>query len=230
MAGKKSPPDKRLTDNPFKQLKRLSVSKPPKSAEQEPPPQQAEPEEKPPGPSGEPGEDNQLFAREMEWLGVERRMEGEDGVPHRQKNPSSTRLAEPGNSDRDDDLLFQRAVCRLDKTFKEEATDVEPRRCSEPSRLRQLKRGGVKPEAQLDLHGLRREEALTRLGFFLENARHHGFDCVLIITGKGAQLTGGAVLRSAVLDWLAANREHLKEWVEAPRRYGGSGALVVFLR
>ena len=230
MAGKKSPSDNRLTDNPFKRLKGLSVSDPPKSAEQAHPPQQVDPEEKSPGPSDEPGEDEQLFAREMEWLGVERRLRSEDDMPHRQNKSVSTRSAEPGEPAGDDDLLFQRAVGRLDKTFKKEATDVEPHRCSEPNRLRQLKRGSVKPEAQLDLHGLSREDALTRLGFFLENARHHGFHCVLIITGKGSQLTGGAVLRAAVLDWLAANREHLEEWVEAPRRYGGSGALIVFLR
>jgi len=93
-----------------------------------------------------------------------------------------------------------------------------------------VRQGKLKPEAQLDLHGQQCEEALARVGHFLENACFHQLRCVLIITGRGQHSAQGPVLRQAVEDFLSGPGEKLiAEWGRAPRQYGGEGALVVFL-
>jgi DNA-nicking Smr family endonuclease len=52
----------------------------------------------------------------------------------------------------------------------------------------------------------------------------------LIITGKGLHSSDGPVLRQAMEKLLNQQREHVLEWSVAPRRFGGDGALIVFLR
>lgn len=230
MAAKKSPPDNRLTSSPFKALKGLSASDRPESADSRPasPSPPAEDEQEVSRASEPPVADDELFRQEMAWLGVNRRAGRDASDPERgQKSASDSPKVSEKLAEQDADL-FRSAVGRMDMTFaKDEAKEADSR--PRARRARQLKQGRIKPEAELDLHGLRREEALVRVGYFLENARHHGFQCVLIITGKGMRSSGGAVLRAAVLDWLTANREGILEWTEAPRQYGGSGGLVVFL-
>lgn len=229
MRGKKPPADNRLINNPFKSLKGLSDSDLPKLFERATIPKQSEDEKKVSSRPEPPVADDELFRQEMEWLGVSHRPGKDQAVPSRKAGPSAENANSPEVLSDEDELLFQHAVGRMDTTFSED-DKVEPDPLPGPRRARQLKQGKVKPEAQIDLHGLSRQKALTQVNYFLENSRHHGFHCVLIITGKGARSSGGAVLRSAVLDWLAANREGVLEWIEAPRQLGGSGALVVFLR
>ena len=231
MAAKKTPPpDSRLTSSPFKVLKGLSASELPESADSQAasPSPPADEEQEDFQACEPPVADAELFRQEMAWLGVTRRTgPGASDRQHGKKSASDPAKVPEELAEEDADL-FHSAVGRMDMTFaKDEAKESESR--SRARRARQLKQGRIKPEAELDLHGLRREEALIRVGYFLENARHHGFQCVLVITGKGRRSSGGAVLRAAVLDWLAANREGILEWTEAPRQYGGSGGLVVFL-
>jgi DNA-nicking Smr family endonuclease len=83
----------------------------------------------------------------------------------------------------------------------------------------------------LDLHGLRREEALAALPRFLRSALQKGQKAVLVITGKGNHSAEEPVLQQAVASWLReAGRELVVEFAPAPREMGGSGAFVVFLR
>jgi DNA-nicking Smr family endonuclease len=99
------------------------------------------------------------------------------------------------------------------------------------NRLRQVKRGIVSVEYQLDLHGLTRDEALGALTRFLRSARQKNQKAALIITGKGNHSPDEPVLHQAVASWLRdAGREHILEFAPAPRELGGSGAYVVFLR
>ena len=56
----------------------------------------------------------------------------------------------------------------------------------------------MEPQEQLDLHGLRREEAIQKLDFFIQDARYRGLRCVKVITGKGLQSLEGPVLKDAV--------------------------------
>jgi len=96
-----------------------------------------------------------------------------------------------------------------------------------------LRRGQVKVESRIDLHGLTQVEAYRALVSFLENAYMSGRRTTLVITGKGLRADGAVgVLRAAVPRWL--NEAPLRHWVRAfdyaASRDGGEGALYVLLR
>jgi len=216
MAKKSSKSD--FANNPFKPLKGLSVSAPEPAQN---PPEPARPAGA--GPQAVAGDDFD-FSAEMEFLGVRRMV---DGNPSPAVAPPSAE-SEPLPAD-DDSALFQAALGKLDTVFRDEWPEPEPPPAA-PRRLKQVEQGRLRIEAELDLHGLSRVEAVERTGFFLGNARHQGWQTVLIITGKGVHSEQGPVLREAVENCLRENSESVVEWGQAPRRFGGSGALVVFLR
>ncbi|HIJ80370.1 MAG TPA: DNA mismatch repair protein MutS [Desulfuromonadales bacterium] len=129
--------------------------------------------------------------------------------------------------------LFAQEIGRLklDTKFTELTPDDGELQALAGNRLRQVKRGVVSVEHQLDLHGLTREEALEALPRFLIGARRRGQKAALIITGKGNHSAERPVLQQAVAAWLRdAGRESVTEFAPAPRGMGGSGAFVVFLR
>lgn len=116
------------------------------------------------------------------------------------------------------------------------ATQAAPRLRLAPieRRLRQkLSRGRAAPDAVIDLHGMRRQEAFLALRKFLLRAQSGGARLVLVITGKGAStdLSPG-ILRKSVPDWLRGSEYQaiVAGFEEAARPHGGSGALYVRLR
>jgi len=108
------------------------------------------------------------------------------------------------------------------------STEEPPR--ARPRRMKQLERGDLQPGGELDLHGLTRDEALVRTRAFLAHAARQGWPVVLLVTGKGLHSSEGPVLRRAVERLLAETQGLVLEWGEAPRRFGGAGALAVFVR
>ena len=99
-----------------------------------------------------------------------------------------------------------------------------------PEVVRKLRRGVWAIQAQLDLHGLRRDEAREQLGAFLREADRHGLRCVRVIHGKGNGSPGREpVLKSKVKSWLVQKREVLA-FAQARAADGGHGALLVLLR
>ena len=66
-----------------------------------------------------------------------------------------------------------------------------------------LRRGRLRPERTLDLHGRRAQEAHAAVRGFLADAAADGLRCVAIITGKGS-LPEGGVLRRELPHWLNA--------------------------
>jgi DNA-nicking Smr family endonuclease len=95
--------------------------------------------------------------------------------------------------------------------------------------VRKLRRGGWAIQAQIDLHGLRRDEARERLAGFLRDAARHGVRCVRVVHGKGNGSPGRqAVLKGKVRSWLVQRSEVLA-FVQARAAEGGAGALVVLL-
>ena len=99
------------------------------------------------------------------------------------------------------------------------------------NRLRQLKSGAIRITCELDLHGMTRDEAVKSLAYFISGACNRGQRAVLVITGKGNNSPGEPVLISAVTDWLREKGKGMvAEFAPAPRRMGGSGAFVVFLK
>lgn len=96
--------------------------------------------------------------------------------------------------------------------------------------LKKLRRGNWSIQAQLDLHGLRQDEARERLGEFLRACGKQGLRCLRIVHGKGLGSPGKApVLKSRVQRWLVQKNEVLA-FVQAKPADGGAGALVVLLQ
>ena len=129
--------------------------------------------------------------------------------------------------------LFLQEIGRLklEVKFAESLPDEDELKPLSGNRLKQLKRGVIAVDYQLDLHGLTRDEALAELPRFLRTARMKGQSAVLVITGKGNNSAGEPVLQQAVAAWFRnAGRELVIEFAPAPREMGGSGAFVVFLR
>lgn len=95
-----------------------------------------------------------------------------------------------------------------------------------PARLR---RGQWAVQAQIDLHGMRRDEAREALVTFLRQARRSGLRCVRVIHGKGLGSPGGVpVLKGKVHSWLV-QRSDVLAFVQARPVDGGAGALLVLL-
>ncbi len=99
-----------------------------------------------------------------------------------------------------------------------------------PDVVRKLRRGGWVIQAQIDLHGLRRDEARDRLAEFLREAARQGLRCVRVVHGKGNGSPGREpVLKHRVHAWLV-QKSSVIAFTQARAAEGGSGALVVLLR
>jgi DNA-nicking Smr family endonuclease len=95
--------------------------------------------------------------------------------------------------------------------------------------LNRLRRGQWAIQGQLDLHGLRRDEARERLGAFVRAASKQGLRCVRVVHGKGHGSPGKSpVLKDKVRGWLIQKSE-VVAFTQARAAEGGAGALVVLL-
>lgn len=96
--------------------------------------------------------------------------------------------------------------------------------------VRKLRRGHWTLQAQLDLHGLRRDEAREHLSSFIHTSVRTGLRCVRVVHGKGNGSPGREpVLKQWVRRWLVQKNEVLA-FTQARASEGGSGALIVLLR
>jgi DNA-nicking Smr family endonuclease len=96
--------------------------------------------------------------------------------------------------------------------------------------LRKLRRGHWVIQAQLDLHGMRTDEAREALAEFLRNACKRGLRCVRVIHGKGlGSLNKEPVLKNKVRNWLV-QKDEVIAFCQARAADGGAGALVVLLK
>ena len=99
-----------------------------------------------------------------------------------------------------------------------------------PDVTRKLRRGEWTIQAQIDLHGLRTDEARGQLAQFIREAHRQGVRCVRVVHGKGLGSPGKTpVLKGRVQGWLAQKKEVLA-FVQARPAEGGAGALVVLLQ
>jgi DNA-nicking Smr family endonuclease len=96
--------------------------------------------------------------------------------------------------------------------------------------LRKLRRGHWAIQSEIDLHGLRRDEAREALGQFLRTAVKREWRCVRVIHGKGlSSPLREPVLKYKVRTWLM-QRDEVLAYVQARPSDGGAGALVLLLR
>ena len=108
------------------------------------------------------------------------------------------------------------------------------------NKLSLLKRGKIKPEKILDLHGLTSVEAKTRVIEFTKINFNLGLRLLLIITGKGkikindskrVELKTG-VLRKSLKSWLYESdlRPYILGIISSHISHGGEGAFYVYLK
>ena len=108
------------------------------------------------------------------------------------------------------------------------------------NKLSLLKRGKIKPEKILDLHGLTSVEAKTKAIEFTKINFNLGLRLLLIITGKGKikindlnreELKTG-VLRKSLKSWLYESdlRPYILGIVSSHISHGGEGAFYVYLK
>ena len=96
--------------------------------------------------------------------------------------------------------------------------------------VRKLRRGVWVMQAEIDLHGLRRDQARERIDAFLRDAARDGLRCVRVVHGKGLGSPGREpVLKVKVKSWLVQRNEVLA-FTHARPADGGHGALLVLLR
>jgi DNA-nicking Smr family endonuclease len=103
----------------------------------------------------------------------------------------------------------------------------------------QMKRGKLRPEGKIDLHGMTLDRAHPALTRFILSAQAQGKRLVLVVTGKGKQRDDGGpipvrhgVLRHQVPQWLAMSplSPAVLQVTQAHLRHGGGGAYYVYLR
>ncbi len=182
-------------------------------------------------------DDDDVFARGMKSLGVEP-LGGRGAGPAkaRQDRPAEARQDRPAKGgqnrlDEDDRRLFEQAMRDLgaggDKAGGSSSRPPSPK----PRRLKTRPKH-LRIDEQLDLHGLKGDEAEKRLGHFVARAAASGVRTVLVITGKGHHSPGGrGVLRQRVEAWIGGRgRSRIRAWSQAPARLGGRGAFVLYLR
>lgn len=96
--------------------------------------------------------------------------------------------------------------------------------------VRKLRKGHWVIQDELDLHGLRRDQARTELAEFLHQAGKRGIRCVRVIHGKGlGSRNREPILKQLVYRWLVQKNEVLAFCI-ARAADGGNGALVVLLK
>jgi len=229
MAKKKTkqpkPAEPVFSTSPFATLKGLAVAEPAKPEPAKPapaPPRQEEPADA-------------LFRQAM--AGVRPLQAGDQPLPKKKNTPVRAGAATPKPTLPRDEVIGRKTFLqeldklKLDVRFEDRLPEDEELRPLTGNRLRQVKRGIVRLDRQLDLHGLTRDEAFAALAAFLASARQAGEKAALVITGQGLHSADGPVLQQAVAGWLRdQGRSLVVEYAPAPRELGGSGALVVFLR
>jgi DNA-nicking Smr family endonuclease len=113
--------------------------------------------------------------------------------------------------DTDDMLSFRRPGVGRDVTHK-------------------LRKGEWSIQKEIDLHGLRSDEARQALADFIREAHKQGLRCLRVVHGKGLGSPGKTpVLKSKVHSWLV-QKNQVMAFVQAKPAEGGAGALVVLLK
>lgn len=139
---------------------------------------------------------------------------------------------EPRQRERDEASVLQESIS--DEFDVESLLDTDEalsfrRRGVGPEVVRKLRRGVWAIQGQIDLHGMRRDEAREQLGAFLRDAVRQGHRCLRVVHGKGNGSPGREpVLKGKVKSWLVQKNE-VMAFAQARASEGGNGALIVLL-
>lgn len=96
--------------------------------------------------------------------------------------------------------------------------------------FRQLKRGNYEPQASLNMHQMRVQEARVEVARFIQDCYRYGVRTAVLIHGKGKRSAERpALLKSLCNQWLP-ELEPVLAFHTAQRQHGGAGATYVMLR
>jgi DNA-nicking Smr family endonuclease len=96
--------------------------------------------------------------------------------------------------------------------------------------LKKLRRGHWSVAAELDLHGLRSDEARETFSEFIRRCHNRDLRCLRVIHGKGLGSVGRTpVLKQKVRAWLM-QKEEVLAFCQATAPQGGAGAVLVLLK
>lgn len=177
---------------------------------------------KPRHPADPPDDDAALF---REAIGEVRRIEIEaQGIP-RVKPMADSKMF---RRDEADALLDSRSVTATE-AYLNSADELSYRRPEMPEKwFKQLKRGQISIQDELDLHHCRAADAEVFLKQFLNQAREEQHYCVRVIHGKGLRSESAPVLK-AIVDRVLRHRGDVLAYNSAPPAQGGTGAVLVLL-
>ena len=116
---------------------------------------------------------------------------------------------------------------RYGVTDKDKAADEYNERAKMESReyLRTMR-----PEARIDLHGLTRDEAWSRLNSFVSDCIRRGLKKILIIHGKGNHSNGSDPVLGPMVKTFIEQNKNLGSSGHPDRSMGGSGATWVIIK
>lgn len=96
--------------------------------------------------------------------------------------------------------------------------------------LHKLRRGQIRIERELDLHGMTVSEARPALARFLAECQNGWVRCVRIVHGKGHRSPHKHPVLKGKLDAWLKTRDEVLAYCSAPRSDGGTGAVYVLLK
>lgn len=177
---------------------------------------------KPPATDPADEDDAALF---REAIGEVRRIEiSEQGIP-RAKPVADSKMF---RRDEAEALHDSRSVTATE-AYLNSADELSYRRPEVPEKwFRQLKRGEISIQDELDLHHCRAADAEVFLKQFLNQAREEAHYCVRVIHGKGLRSESTPVLKMLV-DRVLRHRGDVLAFQSAPQAQGGTGAVLVLL-
>jgi len=96
--------------------------------------------------------------------------------------------------------------------------------------IRKLRRGQIKVDTELDLHGMTVETARSSLMDFIMECKIQNRRCVIIIHGKGKGSIGQfPVLKNKLNQWLQ-QQDDVLAFCSAQKSDGGEGAIYVLIK
>lgn len=160
------------------------------------------------------------------------------GSVSRVRAKPKTQVAPPKPEPSDDEEVLQELEdlvagrVPLDFTDSDEFIEGRAADCNRLT-LTRLRRGEFSVEANLDLHGMNREEAREAVRGFFKASSARGFRCVNVICGRGLHTPGGKpVLKELLVRWLVQGSlsHSVLAFSSAKSFDGGVGAVYVLLR
>lgn len=160
-----------------------------------------------------------------EAIGNVRRIEIKDQNIPRKKPAADSKMF---RRDEAEALRDSRSVS-VAEAYLNSADELSYRRPEIPDKwFKQLKRGQISIQDELDLHHCRATDAEVFLKQFLNQAREEAHYCVRVIHGKGLRSESAPVLK-ALVDRVLRHRGDVLAFSSAPAAQGGTGAVLILL-